>query len=89
VVRFHGTPFFAAPEIFAKGLKADGIKADVLSLGVTLFSLVAGIPPLNRVHDARVVLRILKGKTPGLAHRGRTRRRGHGGGAGPGCGGFG
>lgn len=60
--RRAGTPFFAAPEIFER--RPYGLKADVFSLGVTLYTLVAGIPPLSRVHDT--VVRIRRGKTPGM-----------------------
>lgn len=61
-VGFHGTGYYAAPEIFDK--KPHGFKIDVFSIGVTLHCIVAGLPPLKRIRDTIAELR--KGLVPRL-----------------------
>jgi serine/threonine protein kinase len=58
-----GTPHFMAPEQFADA-KSAGPRADVYSLGATLYNLVTGRLPF----DAKTDLAILAKKERGLSH---------------------
>jgi serine/threonine protein kinase/tetratricopeptide (TPR) repeat protein len=58
-----GTPQYMAPELIApdllKGRRPDG-RSDQYSLGVTLYELIAGEPPIADTNPAQVLVKLLK-----------------------------
>jgi hypothetical protein len=56
---FCGSPGYCAPECISK-IKYDGRQSDVWSLGVLLFSIVAGEHPWNVSNSAVMIRQILK-----------------------------
>ena len=42
----QGTPNYMAPELFHSYIRSNPFKADIFSLGVVLFILVMGFPPI-------------------------------------------
>jgi len=62
-----GTLAYVAPEI-AKGQTAEPA-ADIYSLGVVLYEMLAGAPPFTAEHDAALLYAILHTPPPALAGR--------------------
>jgi serine/threonine protein kinase len=60
-----GTPQYMAPELIApdlvKGRRPDG-RVDQYALGVTLFELIAGEPPIADTNPAQVLVKVLQRK---------------------------
>ena len=56
-----GSPHYAAPEII-KGLHYDGKIADIWSLGVILFALLAGYLPFDDTSIRNLLIKVIKGK---------------------------
>lgn len=56
-----GTPNYAAPEVIT-GLKYDGLKADVWSAGVVLYTLIFGQLPWTKINQAQLLNQISRGE---------------------------
>ena len=41
-----GKPFYIAPEVFSEGVQYDPVRADMWSLGIILYILLTGAPPM-------------------------------------------
>ncbi|KAF8581957.1 kinase-like protein [Ramaria rubella] len=63
---FVGTPYWMAPEVITSGSLYDA-KADVWSLGITLYEMVTGSPPHSNQVEMRVLALIPSTKPPRLA----------------------
>jgi serine/threonine protein kinase len=62
--KFIGTPYYVAPEV-VRGKKPD-FKADLYSLGATLFHLFTGRPPFEGTSTSEVVKARLKAQAPSM-----------------------
>ncbi|TDL17282.1 Pkinase-domain-containing protein [Rickenella mellea] len=62
---FVGTPYWMAPEV-AQPAPAYDTKADIWSLGITIFEMVTGSPPHAHLQDIKVVQLIPRSKAPRL-----------------------
>lgn len=60
-----GTPYWMAPEVIVRGALYDQ-SADVWSLGITIWEMLLGNPPLASVDQARVIQMIPKNTPPRL-----------------------
>ncbi len=67
---FVGTPLFSAPEQ-VRGEETD-FRADLYSVGATLFALLAGEPPFQGKTSQQVFARVLTEPPPSLETRGAT-----------------
>ncbi|MBW0476180.1 hypothetical protein O181_015895 [Austropuccinia psidii MF-1] len=54
---FIGTPYWMAPEVITDGRLYD-TKADIWSLGITLYEILNGNPPFSDLTPAKVILKI-------------------------------
>lgn len=63
---FVGTPFWMAPEVVAKESDGYDEKADIWSLGITVYELLKGSPPLSKCDPMKVMANLPKRKPPVL-----------------------
>lgn len=63
---FVGTPYWMAPEIINKDYQGYDEKADIWSLGITVYELVKGLPPLAKYDPVKVMASLPKRKPPEL-----------------------
>ncbi len=60
-----GTPYWMAPEV-AQPIPAYDTKADIWSLGITVYEMVTGSPPYSNLDGLKVVQLLPKTKAPRL-----------------------
>lgn len=63
---FVGTPFWMAPEVVAKDSDGYDERADIWSLGITVYELLKGSPPLSKCDPMKVMVNLPKRKPPVL-----------------------
>lgn len=63
---FVGTPFWMAPEVVCKDADGYTEKVDIWSLGITVYELLKGSPPLSKCDPMKVMLNLPKRKPPTL-----------------------
>lgn len=62
---FIGTPYWMAPEVITEGKLYD-TKADIWSLGITVYEIANGLPPLANFEALRAVAMIPRNPPPKL-----------------------
>lgn len=62
---FIGTPYWMAPEVITDGKMYD-TKADIWSLGITVYEMVMGNPPLTQYEPLRAIQMIPRATPPQL-----------------------
>lgn len=63
---FVGTPFWMAPEVVSKESDGYNERADIWSLGITVYELLKGSPPLSKCDPMKVMVNLPKRKPPVL-----------------------
>ncbi|GAV48578.1 hypothetical protein ZYGR_0K00830 [Zygosaccharomyces rouxii] len=63
---FVGTPYWMAPEVVCKENDGYDEKADIWSLGITVYELLKGAPPLSKCDPMKVMINLPKRKPPTL-----------------------
>ena len=63
---FVGTPYWMAPEVVNKEGNGYNEKADIWSLGITVYELLKGLPPLSKCDPMKVMVNLPKRKPPKL-----------------------
>lgn len=63
---FVGTPYWMAPEVVSKASNGYDEKADIWSLGITVYELLKGLPPLAKYDPVKVMANLPKKKPPKL-----------------------
>lgn len=62
---FIGTPYWMAPEVITEGKMYD-TKADIWSLGITVYEIANGNPPLTQYEPLRAIAMIPRNSPPQL-----------------------
>ena len=62
---FVGTPYWMAPEVITEGLSYNS-KADIWSLGITVYEIVTGNPPYADQEPMRAIIMIPRSQPPRL-----------------------
>ncbi|EDO18954.1 hypothetical protein Kpol_2002p24 [Vanderwaltozyma polyspora DSM 70294] len=63
---FVGTPYWMAPEVVNKESNGYNEKADIWSLGITVYELLKGLPPLSKCDPMKVMVSLPRRKPPKL-----------------------
>ncbi|CCH58536.1 hypothetical protein TBLA_0A07460 [Henningerozyma blattae CBS 6284] len=63
---FVGTPYWMAPEVVKKDESGYNEKADIWSLGITVYELLKGCPPLAKYDPMKVMISVPKRRAPKL-----------------------
>lgn len=66
---FVGTPYWMAPEVVCKENDGYNERADIWSLGITVYELLKGAPPLSKCDPMKVMVNLPKRKPPVLHGR--------------------